>query len=61
MPTDDTLDRYIDAAAQALVIPLDPAWKPAVRRNLETTLKLAAVVEEFALPDDAEPAPIFRA
>ena len=30
-------------------------------RNLEVTLRLAALVEEFPLPDDAEPAPVFKA
>jgi len=51
----------IDAAAAALGIALDPEWKPAIRMNLETTLKLAALVDEFALPDEAEPAPTYRA
>lgn len=58
---DDTLDRLIDAAAATLGIALDPEWKPAIRMNLETTLKLAALVDEFALPDEAEPAPTYRA
>lgn len=55
------LDDFIAAAAAALDLPLDPAWKPAVKANLEVTLKHAATVAEFALPDDAEPAPIFGA
>lgn len=57
----DTLDAYIDAAARALGVPIEPAWKPAVRANLEMTLRLAALVTEFALPDEAEPAPVFEA
>ena len=57
----DTLDAYIDAAARALGVPIEPAWKPAVRANLEITLRLAALVTEFALPDEAEPAPVFEA
>jgi len=57
----DHLDAYIDAAAQALGIPVQPEWKPAVRGNLEVTFRLAAVVGEQELPDDAEPAPVFRA
>jgi hypothetical protein len=57
----DTLDAYIDAAARALDVPIEPAWKPAVRANLEITLRLAALVTEFALPDEAEPAPVFEA
>ena len=61
MPKTDHLDAYIEAAAQALGIPIEPEWKPAVRANLEVTFKLAALVGEKELPDDAEPAPVFRA
>jgi hypothetical protein len=57
----DHLDAYIDAAAQALGIPVQPEWKPTVRANLEVTFRLAATVGEKELPDDAEPAPVFRA
>ena len=57
----DHIDTYIDAAAQALGIPVKPEWKPAVRANLEVTFRLAAQVAEKELPDDAEPAPVFRA
>jgi hypothetical protein len=32
-----------------------------VRANLEVTFRLAGVVAEQPLPDDAEPAPVFRA
>ena len=61
MPNDDHLDVYIDAAAQVLGLTIQPDWKPAVRANLETTLQLAAMVAEKELPDEAEPAPVFRA
>ena len=57
----DHLDAYIDAAAQALGLTVEPEWKPAVRANLEFTLAFAATVAEKQLPDDAEPAPVFRA
>ncbi len=61
MATKDPLDDFVTAAADALALPLHPAWKPAVRTHLEITLKHAALVEAFDLPDDAEPAPVFRA
>ena len=57
----DHLDAYIDSAAQALGISIQPEWKPAVRANLDVTFRLAALVGEKELPDDAEPAPVFRA
>jgi hypothetical protein len=58
---DPSLDEFIVAAAVMLGLPLEEAWKPAVRGNLEVTLRFAESVTEFKLPDDAEPAPIFKA
>lgn len=55
------LDSFIDAAAAALGLSIDPAWKAGVRANLEVTFRLAAPVAEFELPDDVEPAPVYRA
>lgn len=57
----DKLDDFIDAAAAALNLPLDPAWKGAVKANLEVSLRHAATYADFPLPDEAEPAPIFKA
>jgi hypothetical protein len=61
MAEPDHLDAYIDAAAHALGLTIESEWKPAVRGNLEFALTLAAMVAEKQLPDDAEPAPVFRA
>ena len=55
------LDAYIEAAAAALAIPVAPEWKSEIRAHLEVTCKLAALVAEKELPDDAEPAPIYQA
>jgi hypothetical protein len=52
---------YVQAAAHALLLPIEPEWLPAIKANLEVCLQLAASVAEFALPDEAEPAPQFRA
>jgi hypothetical protein len=60
MPTAE-LDEFIAASARALALPLDPAWYSAIRSNLEVIFRLAALVADFKLPDDAEPAPVFRA
>jgi hypothetical protein len=57
----DATDMLIAASAQALRLPIDPAWHSAVRTNMQLLLKHAALVEEFLLPDEAEPAPVFRA
>ncbi len=61
MASEDEWNEFIAASARALALSVDPAWYPAVRANLEVTWRLAALVAEFDLPDDAEPAPVFRA
>ena len=61
MMTSATLDAYLDGAAHALRLPIDPAWRPAVKANLETLLALAELVDAFPLPDEIAPAPVFRA
>jgi hypothetical protein len=57
----DPLDDYIDAVSRALGLPVDEAWKPAVKANLEVSLRLARLVDEFALPDETEPVSVFAA
>jgi len=57
----DPLDDFIAASARVLALPVRTEWQPAVKANLDVTLKHAALVAEFKLPDDAEPAPIFTA
>ena len=57
----DPLDEYIDAVANALALPVEDAWRPAVRANLEVSLRLARLVDEFPLPDGTEPASVFTA
>jgi hypothetical protein len=61
MAADHPLDDYIDAASKALALPVEEAWKPAVRANLEVSLRLARLVDEFPLPDETEPASVFAA
>ena len=57
----DSLDDYIEAVATALALPVEAAWKPAVKANLEVSLRLAGLVDEFLLPDETEPANVFTA
>jgi len=58
---DEALVAFIDAAAQALGLPIDPGWKPAIKANLRIALQVAETVAEFELSDEAEPAPVFEA
>jgi hypothetical protein len=57
----DPLDDYIDAVSKALALPVEDAWRPAVRANLKVSLRLARLVDEFPLPDATEPASIYSA
>jgi hypothetical protein len=61
MPVADSLDDYIDAVAKALRLPVEDAWKPTIRANLDVTLRMARSVDEFPLPDETEPASIYAA
>jgi hypothetical protein len=61
MANPDPLNDFIAASGRTLGLSIKPDWLPAVRANLEITLRHAALVAEFELPDDAEPAPIFTA
>ncbi|WP_029586501.1 DUF4089 domain-containing protein [Bradyrhizobium sp. URHD0069] len=59
--TSDPLDNYIDAVSKALALRVEDAWKPAVKANLEVSLRLARLVDEFVLSDETEPASVFAA
>jgi len=59
--SDDDLDAFIEAAARLIGIPLRPEWREAIRLHLAISLDHAHRVSEFALPDEADPAHVFRA
>lgn len=55
----EDMDKLIEAGTALLGIAVQTDWLPSIRANLEVTLRLAALVEAFELPDEAEPAPVF--
>ena len=57
----DPLDDYIEAVSKALGLPIADGWKPAVKANLEVSLRLAKLVDDFPLPDETESASVFSA
>jgi len=57
----DPVEALVAASAKALGLAIEPAWEPSVKFNLQLILRHAALVDEFPLPDDAEPAPVFHA
>jgi hypothetical protein len=61
MKLENSVDSFVAASARALGLALDPAWHDSIAFNLGLILRHAALVDEFALPDDAEPAPVFHA
>ncbi len=60
-PEREVLDDFIDAAAATLQLPVEPAWRSAIKTNLAITLRMGEQVSELALPDETEPAPVFEA
>lgn len=61
MEDEASLEPYIDAALALAGIPVAPEWMRAIRFHLAVSLRHARRVEEFALPDEAEPAPVYAA
>jgi hypothetical protein len=51
---------YVDAAAALIGLPLDSTHRPGVVINMQRIAEMAALVMAFPLPDDVEPAPVFR-
>ena len=61
MMNDTDLDAFMDASAVVLGLTIAPEWRDGVRANLAVTFRMAAMLEDFALPDEAEPAAVFSA
>lgn len=53
-------DAVIDAAAPLLNLRIAEAHRAGIKLNLKTASKMAALVEQVKLADDAEPAPVYR-
>ncbi len=57
----DELDALIDAGTAVLGIAVAPEWREQIRLHLAISLRHAAAVEAFPLPDETDPAPVFQA
>ncbi len=60
MPAGIDPEAFLDAAATAIGLAIAPAHRPGVILNLERIAVLAGTVMSFPLPDEEEPAPVFR-
>jgi hypothetical protein len=61
MSDDDITDAWIRSSAAMLGLPIETAWLPSIRANVEVTFRLARLVDDFPMPDEAEPAPVYGA
>ena len=61
MAEPDDRDALIDAGTRLLGIPIAPEWRAAIRLHLDISLGHANALQDFPLPDEADPAPVFRA
>jgi hypothetical protein len=52
-------EAYVDEAAGLIGLPIDPAYRPGVVLNLERIAQMAALVMEFDVPEETEPAPVY--
>lgn len=59
--TDDDLDAFITAGTALLRLPVEPAWRAAIRLHLGISMTLAEMVLAFPLPTESDPAPVFTA
>jgi hypothetical protein len=57
----DPVEALVVANAAALGISLEAGWRKGVIFNFGLIMRQAALVDEFPLSDDAEPAPVYRA
>jgi hypothetical protein len=57
----DELDAWLDANAALLGIAVMPEWRHAVRTHIRITRDMAQRVMDFKLPDEFDPASVFRA
>jgi hypothetical protein len=53
------VEEVVDAMARVLAIDLTVDSRPVVIAHLKIARDMASFVEEFDLPDEAEPAPVF--
>jgi len=59
--TNDELEAFITAGTALLHLPIQPAWRAAIRLHLGISMTLAETVLAFPLPDEIDPAPVFTA
>ena len=59
-PMAEEVGAYVDETAKRIGLPIAPEHRPGVIQFTGVLLAQGALVMEFPLPDDVEPAPVFR-
>jgi hypothetical protein len=55
------IEAYIDAIVSTLDLRIEPEWRPAIKANVEVTIAMGRLVDDFKLSDVSEPAPVYVA
>lgn len=58
--TPEQIESYVSAASAALELPITPSQRPGVIENFTRLAQLAALVNEFPLAPEDEPAPLWK-
>lgn len=59
-PDPDQLRTHMHSVSALLALPISAAQEPGVLLHLQRIAALAALVNEFVLNEEIEPAPIFK-
>lgn len=54
------VEALMEASAQLLQLKIAPEYRDGVKNQLKQAAKMAALVEQVKLADNAEPAPVYR-
>ncbi len=57
----DVLKQQVDAAIASAGFKVEPDWRPGIDAHFEAIARAAALVIEFRLEDELDPAPVFSA
>ena len=60
LPTDKDRAAALDAALVLLGLAIEPEWREAILAHMKITGEAAALLLDFPLDDELEPAPVYH-